>query len=148
MVHGISDLPEELRAQTAAWVEHGSLAALRLVSCSWNEAANLAVRQLKGWFLVEPAEFERVRLIGQRWPNLERLDIDCYDWPAEVSCRDLVSYLTPLTRLTHLCWPPGAALLPEGQELMLRQTPCSAWTFLASLAKLEPRMGCCKSLAG
>ena len=44
----IGDLPKELRIQTAAWVEHGSLPALRLVSHAWNEAANLAVRQLKG----------------------------------------------------------------------------------------------------
>ena len=47
MVQAISDLPEELRVQTAAWVEHSSLPALRLVSRGWYEAANLAVRQLK-----------------------------------------------------------------------------------------------------
>ncbi len=42
----ISVLPADLRRQTAAWVEHGSLPALRLVSRAWNEAANLAVRRL------------------------------------------------------------------------------------------------------
>ena len=46
-VWDISDLPADLRRQTAAWVEPGSLPGLRLVSHDWNEAANLAVRQLK-----------------------------------------------------------------------------------------------------
>ena len=55
MVQDFSDLPEELRMQTAAWVEHGSLPALRLVSRGWNEAANLYVRQLKQPFLIPPA---------------------------------------------------------------------------------------------
>ena len=46
-VWDMSDLPADLRRQTAALVEHGSLPALRLISHDWNEAANLAVRQLK-----------------------------------------------------------------------------------------------------
>ena len=123
MVHNISDLPEELRAQTAAWVEHGSLPALRLVSRGWNEAANLAVRQLMGYLiLVEPAHLERIRLIGQRWPNVERLYLDLELEPTVSSYRQLISSLTPLTRLQHLSLPIAAALLPEGQEFMLRQT--------------------------
>ena len=47
IVQDTSDLPADLRRQTAACVEHGSLPSLRLVSRDWNEAANLAVRQLK-----------------------------------------------------------------------------------------------------
>ena len=124
MVHDISDLPEELRAQTAAWVEHSSLPALRLVSRGWNEAANLAVRQLKRHDSLWPAQELEMRLIGQRWPNLERLELDEEDALVEPDedCRQLMASLTPLTRLQHLSLGMGAALLPEGQECILRQT--------------------------
>ena len=117
----ISDLPADLRRQTAAWVEHGSLPALRLVSRAWNEAANLAVRQLKESFDLSPAH---VLLIGQRWPNLHRLDLcmaAALRWPDEV-CGALMSSLRLLMQLQHLRLGPGAALLPEGQEFILRQT--------------------------
>ena len=71
MVQGISDLPEELRVQTAAWVEPGSLPALRLVSRGWNEAANLAMRQLElhnsAWPGQEPAEELRNEA---HWPEV------------------------------------------------------------------------------
>ena len=117
MVHDISDLPEELRMQTAAWVEHGTLPALRLVSRGWNKAANLAVRRL-GHGLLQP---EQMMLLGQRWPNLERLYLDCYGWPDKY-CRDLISFLMPLTRIQGLSLGIGAALLPEGQDFILRQT--------------------------
>ena len=121
MAQGLSDLPANLRRQIAALVEHGSLPALRLISRGWNEAANLAVRQLKRdpWLLPE-----RLRLIGQRWPNLERLELDLQPalaYPDE-NCRDLISSLMPLMRLQHLSLVTGALLLPEGQEFMLRQT--------------------------
>ena len=124
-VWDMSDLPADLRRQTAASVEHGTLPALRLVSHDWNEAANLAVRHLNRQpecqRQPEPAQ---VRLIGQRWPNLERLELDLVRAMAEPdqNCRDLVSCLMPLTRLQHLSLALGAALLPEGQEFMLRQT--------------------------
>ena len=113
----ISDLPADLHRQTAALVEHRSLPALRLVSRGWNEAANLAVRQLYS----PPAQ---VRLVGQRWPNLERLELDLTDALArpDKGCADLMASLMPLTKLEHLSLALGAALLPEGQEFMLRQT--------------------------
>ena len=70
-----------------------------------------------------------MRLIGQRWPNLERLDLALQQATSgnllatpDKKCRDLMSSLMPLTRLQHLTLSIGAALLPEGQELMLRQT--------------------------
>ena len=117
----ITDLPADLRRQTAAQVEHGSLPALRLVSRAWNEAANLAVRQLTGSRFLSPAH---VLCIGQRWPNLERLNL-CYTaalrWP-DKDCGVKMSSLKPLMRLQHLCLGMGAALLPEGQEFLLRQT--------------------------
>ena len=118
---GINDLPADLRRQTAAWVEHGSLPALRLVSRAWNEAANLAVRRLRMFADLRPA---RVLVIGQRWPNLDRLDLGmtpALGWPDE-DCRVLTSSLRPLKRLKHLHLGIGAALLPEGQEFLLRQT--------------------------
>ena len=118
----ISVLPADLRRQTAAWVEHSSLPALRLVSRGWYEAANLAVRQLKRHeLLLWPAQ---VLLIGQSWPNLERLDLvsgSIMALPAS-ACRSLISSLLPLTRLQHLSLSTGAALLPESQDLMFRQT--------------------------
>ena len=114
----ISDLPIELRRQIAALVEHGSLPALRLVSRSWSEAANLAVRQLKWYSHMEPAHLDRVRLIGQRWPNLEQLDLDRHMTPNE-HCGDLMS---SFSRLQHLSLATGAALLPEGQEFIFGQT--------------------------
>ena len=101
IVQDISDLPADLRRQTAAWVEHGSLPALRLVSRGWNEAANLAVRQLKHHQHLWPAN---IRLIGQKWPNLEQLDLQTQAalWSPDKQCRDLMSSLMPLTRLQHL----------------------------------------------
>ena len=73
-VWDMSDLPEDLRKQTPALVEHGSLPALPLVSHDWNEAANLAVRQLKRQPGCQAEQFHpqrqpaQVRLIGERWP--------------------------------------------------------------------------------
>ena len=123
IVQDINHLPEELRTQIAAWVEQDSLPALRLVSRHWNDAANLAVRQLGYDLLVSPAQW---RLIGQKWPNLEQLDLHWQMTPdKEASARnyrELVAYLTPITRLEHLGLSMEAALLPEGQELILRQT--------------------------
>ena len=117
----INDLPADLRRQTAAWVERGSIPALRLVSRAWNEAANLAVRQLTGSPFLSPAQ---VLLIGQRCPNLERLNLDmtaALAWP-DKHCGVMISSLRPLVRLQHLRLGVGAALLPEGQEFLLQQT--------------------------
>ena len=110
----ISDLPADLRRQTAALVEHSSLPAMRLVSRGWNEAANLAVRRLESE--LSPVQ---LRVIGQRWPNLEQLALD-WRLPPD---RDLLLSLMPLKRVQHLGVGMGAVLLPEGQEFMLRQTP-------------------------
>ena len=117
----INDLPADLRRQIAALVEHGSLPALRLVSRAWNEAANLAVRWLTGRPPQWPAE---VLLIGQRWPNVEQLNMAITDalWSPDQGCRALILSLRPLMRLQHLRLGMGAALLPEGQEFLLRQT--------------------------
>ena len=114
---GISDLPADMRRQIAALVEHGSLPALRLVRWGWNEAANLAVRQLRR----RPAQ---VRLVGQRWPNLEWLELELEHslLQPDENCRGLISSLMPLMRLQHLSLAMGASLLPEGQEFILRQT--------------------------
>ena len=109
----ISVLPADLRRQTAALVEHSSLPALRLVSRGWNEAANLAVCRLAG-----ELSLAQLRLIGQKWPNLEQLALD---WRI-IPDRDLLSSLMPLMRLQHLSMGTGAALLPGGQEFILRQT--------------------------
>ena len=123
IVQDINHLPEELRTQIAAWVEQDSLPALRLVSRHWNDAADLAVRQLGYDLLVSPAQW---RLIGQQWPNLEQLDLHWQMTPdreaSARNCRELVAYLTPITRLQHLGLSMDAALLSEGQELILRQT--------------------------
>ena len=124
MVLHISDLPEELRIRTAACVEQGSLPALRLVSRTWCEAANLAKRQLKLDFpTLDPPQAQKSRLIGQKWPNLERLDLvlDELALPDRRS-RDLILALRPLMQLRDLYLVIGALLLPEGQEFILRQT--------------------------
>ena len=117
----INDLPADLRRQTAAWVEHRSLPALRLVSRAWNEAANMAVRQLPRYPFWTPAH---LLCIGQRWPDLEQLNLDMTSglrWPDE-DCAVTMSYLKPLVRLQHLRLSMGAPLIPEGQEFLLRQT--------------------------
>ena len=65
---------------------------------------------------------EKAGLIGQRWPNLERLQLDLDELALpNQKCRDLILTLGPLTRLRDLCLSMGALLLPEGQELVLRQ---------------------------
>ena len=117
----INDLPADLRRQIAAWVEHGSLPALRLVSHAWNEAANLAVRWLTGPRPQWPAQ---VLLIGLRWPNVEQLNLCLTEepWPRNQDCRVMMASLRPLVRLQHLRLGINAALLPEGQEVLLRQT--------------------------
>ena len=122
ILQDISDLPADLRRHTAACVEHGSLPALRLVSRGWSEAANLAVRQLtKKHQHLWPAQ---LRLIGQRWPNLEQLDLQSQSavWSPDQKCRNLMASLMPLTKLQHLGLNMAALLLLEGQELVLRQT--------------------------
>ena len=118
---GINDLPADLRRQTAAWVDHGSLPALRLVSRAWNEAANLAVRRLTGPPPKWPAQLQ---LIGLRWPNIEQLNLGVIEelWSPDRNCRALILSLRPVKRLQHLRLDLSAALLPEGQELLLRQT--------------------------
>ena len=115
-VQDISILSADLRRQTAALVEHSSLPALRLVSRGWNEAANLAVRRLEC-----ELSAAQLRLVGQRWPNLEQLALE-WRIPPDKNSRDLLSSLRPLKQVQHLGMGNGAALLPEGQELMLRQT--------------------------
>ena len=111
----ISDLPEELRMRIAACMEHGSLPALHLVSRFWCQAANLAMRQLvlhsSPWPGQEPAEELRMSLIGQKWPNLERLELVPKQLASpDEHCRDLVLTLRPLTQLQDLYLALGALL--------------------------------------
>ena len=124
IVQDNNDLPTDLRRQIAAWVEHGTLPALRRVSRGWKEAADLAVRQLKDDLDLWPYNPEQARLSGQRRPNLDFLDLSHQFVLAspDKDCGDLMSSLMPLTRLQHLGLGIGAALLPEGQDFMIRQT--------------------------
>ena len=64
-----------------------------------------------------------MRLIGQRWPYLERLVLFLKQLASpDENCRDVISTLRPLTRLQDLKLGIGALLLPEGQDFILRQT--------------------------